>query len=269
MLMGKPLRTRIGFTALWIALLPAVAAAIEWPQLALAPAITGFSQPVHITNAGDGSGRLFVVEQGGTIRIVKSGVLQGTAFLDIHTRISCCGERGLLSVAFPPSYTSKGYFYVYYTNTAGDLVIARYFVTATPDVADANSEVILLTIGHPINSNHNGGQNYGWRIMEGFHCYNAASCDMSGLTLPVSEYSHAQGDCSVTGGFVYRAAQFARMQGIYFYARSGQPSASKLVCVKTQPSFASRVLAFPSAALPARPCVSFGTAGTPVPSSST
>ena len=62
-----------------------------------------------------------------------------------------------------------------------------------------------------------GGENYGWRIMEGQHCYNPANCSPTGLTLPVVEYSHAEG-CSITGGAVYRGSRFVRMQGVYFYA---------------------------------------------------
>jgi glucose/arabinose dehydrogenase len=62
-----------------------------------------------------------------------------------------------------------------------------------------------------------GGENYGWRIMEGFHCYNASSCNQNGLTRPVLEYSHAGGACSITGGYRYRGARFPRMSGIYFY----------------------------------------------------
>jgi glucose/arabinose dehydrogenase len=62
-----------------------------------------------------------------------------------------------------------------------------------------------------------GGENYAWRIMEGAHCYNAASCNTTGLTLPVVEYNHSLG-CSVTGGAVYRGQDYAGMQGIYFYA---------------------------------------------------
>lgn len=63
----------------------------------------------------------------------------------------------------------------------------------------------------------NGGENYGWRIMEGMHCYNSQSCNQSGLTLPVWEYSHADG-CSITGGFVYRGSTYPGLQGIYFFA---------------------------------------------------
>src|SRR5262245_47692637 len=113
---------------------------ITWPQISLASTVTGFNQPVHIANAADSSGRLFVVEQGGRIRLIKGGILQSTDFLNIASRVSCCGERGLLSVAFPPNYATRGHFYVYYTNTSGNIVIARYGLSANPDVADANSE---------------------------------------------------------------------------------------------------------------------------------
>src|SRR5262249_36681306 len=132
-----------------------------WPVISLTNSIGGFTNPVHVTNAHDGSGRLFVVDQNGHIKLVKGGVLQGTDFLDIHTKISCCGERGLLSVAFPPGYASKKYFYVYYTDTAGNIVVARYRLSQNPenlDVADPHSEQIVLTVPHPFNSNHNGGQ---------------------------------------------------------------------------------------------------------------
>jgi glucose/sorbosone dehydrogenase len=303
---------------------------LVWPQLTLIGTINGFSAPVHITSARDGSGRLFVVQQSGTIRIVKSGVPQPTPFVDISGRISCCGERGLLSVAFPPNYSQRQHFYVYYTNAAGNIVVARHGLISA-DVADPSTEAAtsILTIAHPTFSNHNGGQlafsptdgflylgtgdggsggdpnnnaqnpnallgkilridvesgastyvipptnpvipgatnpvneiwalgvrnpwrfsfdrqtsdlligdvgqgnyeevdfqpasstggqNYGWNIMEGFHCYNATTCNMTGLTLPVVEYDHSQGDCSITGGFIYRGTQFPRMRGVYFY----------------------------------------------------
>jgi glucose/arabinose dehydrogenase len=323
---------------------------ISWPSITLVKETGGLSQPVHIAHAGDGSGRLFVVEQGGRIRIIKGGVLLTKPFLDIKSRVSCCGERGLLSVAFPPGYPSKGYFYVDYTNLSGDTVVARYRITSNPDVADPDSEEVILTVDQPY-PNHNGGQlafgpdgylyigmgdggdagdpqnkaqnpdsllgkilridveptqvispnyilylpivfggntpidnssyaipssnpytqtsgyrgeiwalglrnpwrfsfdrqtgdlyigdvgqgkreeidyqpaaspggeNYGWNIMEGSQCYNAASCDMSGLTLPVFDYStHSDGNCAVTGGMVYRGQDYPGMQGIYFYA---------------------------------------------------
>jgi glucose/arabinose dehydrogenase len=321
--------------------------ATDLPQIILGAQVPGFAQPVHVTGAGDGSGRLFVVEQPGRIRIVKNGLLLPTPLLDIsatavnfaHRRVRFGGEQGLLSVAFPPSFAQKRYFYVNYTRQPdGATVVARYFLTANPDVANPASEQVILTVAQPF-ANHNGGQlafgpvdgflyigmgdggsggdpnnlaqnladlsgnqrllgkmlridvesgftpyavpssnpllggrrseiwslglrnpfrfsfdsltgdlyigdvgqnlfeeidfqpaastggeNYGWRIMEGFSCFNTAnfgaplpSCNQSGLTLPVLAYAHAQGNCSVTGGTVYRGTSFSRMQGIYFY----------------------------------------------------
>jgi glucose/arabinose dehydrogenase len=299
------------------------------PQLSLVPIAGGFSHPVHITNAGDGSGRMFIVEQGGLIKIIKNGSSLPTPFLDVSSLlISSTGEQGLLSVAFPPGYADKKYFYIDYTGTEGigDTVIARYHATADPDIADPASAQTLLVVVQPF-TNHNGGQlafgpdgylyigmgdggsagdplnnaqnplsllgkilridvepnldpyisppsnpfignagyrseiwalglrnpwrfsfdrqtgdlyiadvgqdlyeevnvqpavstggeNYGWNIMEGFHCYNSASCNQSGLTLPVVEYGHSQGDCSITGGFVYRGGEFSALQGVYIY----------------------------------------------------
>ncbi len=133
---------------------------ITWPALALTPYVGGLVQPVAITHAGDNSGRLFVVERAGRIRIVKNGALVPTPFLDISSRVqSGYTEQGLLSVAFPPGYASKGYFYVDYTalTGVGDTVIARYRITANPDVADPNSEQVILKITQP-QVNHNGGQ---------------------------------------------------------------------------------------------------------------
>ena len=86
----------------------------------------GLTLPVHITHAGDGSGRLFIVERRGAIRIY-SGNLLNTPFLDISARVRSTGsEEGLLSVAFPPGYAQKGYFYVYYTNLNGDNQVSRF-----------------------------------------------------------------------------------------------------------------------------------------------
>jgi glucose/arabinose dehydrogenase len=289
--------------------------------------VSGLVNPIQITNAGDGSGRLFVVEQRGRIRIVKDGELAETSFLDIHDRVSCCNERGLLSVAFPASFATSGSFYVNYTDLAGDTVVARFQAPAgTPDIADPGSGKVLLTIPQPY-SNHNGGQiafsphdgylyvgmgdggdagdpqnngqspgsllgkmlridvesgaapyavppsnpftqtaayrgeiwavglrnpwrfsfdrdtgdlyigdvgqysweevdyqpaasaggeNYGWRRMEGMHCFKPADCDPTGLTLPVTEYGHGLG-CAVTGGYVYRGQEADDLRGWYLY----------------------------------------------------
>ena len=303
-------------------------AAAELPTLALGTPVRGFSLPVGVTNADDGSGRIFVVEQGGRVRIVKNGALLAAPFLNISNRVSTGGERGLLGLAFPPDYARKGYFYVNYTNTAGNTVIARYRRSATdPDAADASGEQVVVTIAQPFE-NHNGGQlafgprdrllyvgmgdggsggdpgnraqntqellgkilrldvetgrpytytvpasnpfvgrsgfrpeiwalglrnpwrfsfdrltadlfvadvgqeffeevnfqpassaggqNYGWKIMEGAHCFASAQCDRTGLTLPVVEYDHGLG-CSVTGGYVYRGNTYPRMRGLYIY----------------------------------------------------
>jgi glucose/arabinose dehydrogenase len=301
----------------------------QLPVLVLSSPIAGFTQPVSITHASDGSGRLFVVQQNGQVRIIRNGILSATPFLNISTRISTGGERGLLGLAFPPDFATKQYFYINYTNSVGNIVVARYRVpSGTPDVADSTTEQVVLEINHTQFSNHNGGQlafsardgflyigtgdggsggdpnnraqnrndllgkilridvetgspatytipasnpfvgttfrpeiwawgmrnpwrfsfdrqtndlyvadvgqgafeevnfqraasfggvNYGWRIMEGAHCFNPATgCNMTGLTLPVSEYSHSLG-CSVTGGYVYRGTAYPRMQGLYFF----------------------------------------------------
>jgi glucose/sorbosone dehydrogenase len=130
------------------------------PTLALQPMATGLSEPVSITHAGDGSGRLFIVQRGGRILVHDGTQVLPTPFLDIDARVnSGGGEQGLLGLAFHPSYASNGYFYVYYTRGNGDVIIARY--TATPpssNVANVNPEVILKTISHQQASNHNGGQ---------------------------------------------------------------------------------------------------------------
>jgi uncharacterized protein (TIGR03437 family) len=286
----------------------------------------GIDSPIAITHAGDGSGRLFVTEQRGRIRILQGSQLLAAPFLDIRPRVSCCGEQGLLSAAFHPNFETNGFFYVNYTNTAGDTVVSRFSVSANLDSADPASEVILLTVGQPF-SNHNGGQlqfgpdgylyiamgdggsggdpgnraqslgtllgkilridvnfgnpysipagnpfvntagarpeiwayglrnpwrfsfdrqtgdmfigdvgqnaveeidfqpassdggeNYGWRRLEGHQCFNPpAGCHDPSFTPPILQYTHASGNCSVTGGYGYRGAQFPQLWGIYFY----------------------------------------------------
>ncbi|HNB50529.1 MAG TPA: PQQ-dependent sugar dehydrogenase, partial [Anaerolineales bacterium] len=115
---------------------------------------TGYNSPILATHAGDGTNRVFVVEQGGAIRILG----QTNSFLDIHGRVGDEGnEQGLLGLAFHPDYEENGYFYVNYTDTNGDTVIARYTVSADdPNRADPTSELILLQIRQPY-PNHNGG----------------------------------------------------------------------------------------------------------------
>jgi len=302
-----------------------VTSGAEWPEIDLSERWSGFSQPVQMLHAGDGSGRLFVVEQAGRIRLIDDGVVAAAPFLDISDRVSCCGERGLLGLAFPPGFSSKRHFYVNYTDASGDTVVARYRLTGNPSVADRSSEEVILTIDQPY-SNHNGGQlsfgpdgylyigtgdggsagdpqnnaqdrlsllgkllridvesgaepyaipesnpfanvddaqpeiwalglrnpwrfsfdastgdlfiadvgqrqyeevhvqpasstggeNYGWRVLEGSHCYESDSCDTTGLELPVFEYDHSLG-CAVTGGFVSRSGRWPRLDGVYLF----------------------------------------------------
>ena len=298
------------------------------PEIALALHMAGFNQPLNIAHAGDGSGRLFVVERGGRIRIIKDGAVLPTPFLDVSAKVRTAGgEQGLLGLAFSPDYASNGHFYVNYTDLQGTSVIARYSVSSNPDVADASSETVLLTLEQPY-ANHNGGhiafgpndgylyiafgdggsandplgsgqntdtllgkilridvesgvqpyaipatnpyaqtagyrpeiwalglrnpwrfafdrdtgdlyiadvgqtlweevnfqpasspggENYGWNIMEGAHCFQSVTCDTTGLTLPVVEYDHSLG-CSITGGVVYRGAAYPALRGAYLYA---------------------------------------------------
>jgi len=121
------------------------------------PVVTGLSSPVDITHAGDSSGRLFITLQGGRVVIFDGVQILSPPFLDINSLVSSGGERGLLGAAFHPNYVGNGFFYVSYTDTAGDSVIARYSVSLDPNRADPTSGVILLTIPQPF-SNHNGGQ---------------------------------------------------------------------------------------------------------------
>jgi glucose/arabinose dehydrogenase len=293
--------------------------------LSLGPVVSGLASVVDIQQPPDGTGRLFLVEQGGRIRVWTDTQLLATPFLDLSGRISTGGEQGLLGLAFDPAYAANGRFFVHYTDTAGNTVLARYTVSADPDVANPSSAVILLDVDQPY-SNHNGGQiafgpdgllymalgdggsggdpenraqdlsqllgkllridvstvpytvppsnpfvgvagargevwayglrnpwkfsfdrltgeawiadvgqsaweevnlapagvggqNYGWRLMEGAHCYNPASnCNDGSLTLPVLEYPHTAGNCSVTGGFRYRGGEFGRLHGTTLYA---------------------------------------------------
>lgn len=300
------------------------------PNVSLVLTVGGFVKPIGIAHAGDGSGRLFIVEQGGSVMIIKNGAMLATPFLNISSLLkSSAGEQGLLGIAFPPGYgPGKRYLYTNYTGTrgVGDTVVARFQTTVDPDVADPASGQTLLTVVQPF-TNHNGGQlafgpdgylyiglgdggsggdpfnnaqnplsllgkvlridvesqsggysipptnpfadnaayrpeiwslglrnpwrfsfdrgtgdlfvadvgqnlyeevniqtaassggeNYGWNIMEGLRCYNAAICDRTGLTLPAAEYDHSGGNCSITGGFVYRGSEFPSLQGIYLF----------------------------------------------------
>ncbi|MBP9074744.1 MAG: PQQ-dependent sugar dehydrogenase, partial [Caldilineaceae bacterium] len=313
-------------------------------QVGLDAVVTGFTRPIAIEQP-PGEDRLFVAEQAGRIYIVpmtSTVPITGTVsppFLDITDRVRCCGEQGLLGMAFPPDYATKGHFYINYTDALSRTVVARFSLLATPGApggvnfdpnqADPSSEQQLLVIDQPFQ-NHNGGQiafgpdgylyiglgdggsggdplgngqnpgtllgkilrmdsegppdpdlayaipptnpftqtvgtrpeiwatglrnpwrfsfdpqtgdlfmgdvgqnqveeinrqpaaslggeNYGWNVMEGTHCYNTADCDPAGLTLPIHDYAHTQGNCSVTGGFVGRNLDQPGLWGRYLF----------------------------------------------------
>ena len=291
---------------------------------------SGLDAPIFLT-APPGDSRLFILERPGRIRVLQNGNLLGTPFLDIRPLTTTSGERGLLSLAFHPQYASNGYFFIYYTNLAGDIVIERRQVSAgNANVADPLSALTILTIPHPTFNTHYGGllsfgpdgyltagtgdggsagdppgnaqntnvllgkllrldvnastvaqpyaippgnpfagtlggraeiwayglrnpwryafdvpaqllyiadvgqanweevdvrpvgqagNNYGWNIMEGLHCYNSASCNQAGLVLPAIEYGHdTAGGCSITGGYVYRGTALPELAGQYLYS---------------------------------------------------
>ena len=120
--------------------------------------VDGLERPVAVRNAGDGSGRLFIVEQPGRIRILRGGALLPTPFLDIRDRVGdSANEQGLLGLVFHPDYVNNGRFFVNYTDLAGDTVVAEYTRSANdPDLSNPSSEAIIMTIAQPY-SNHNGG----------------------------------------------------------------------------------------------------------------
>src|SRR5687767_5916540 len=139
------------------------------PAITPQPFISGLSAPVEVAHANDGTGRLFVVEQAGRIRVIRNGALLAAAFLDLRPAVGgpvrSGGEQGMLGLAFHPAYVANGRFFVFYTrNLAGDnvgseIVIAEYTVSSgNPDVANVASGQVLLVIPHPEHANHNGGK---------------------------------------------------------------------------------------------------------------
>ena len=143
--------------SLLVSLLVLVAVALS----AAAPAVTlgansisldkvvgGLKSPTQITNANDGTDRLFVVEQRGTIRVIKGGVLQPGYFLDIRSKVADGGERGLLGLAFHPNFKSNHRFFVYYTRNGGDIVVSRFTTNSARTRASASTAKPLLLIEH-------------------------------------------------------------------------------------------------------------------------
>ncbi|WP_119065430.1 PQQ-dependent sugar dehydrogenase [Aggregatilinea lenta] len=294
---------------------------------------SGFTHALYMTSAGDGTGRIFVVQQTGVIQVLNSDYSAAGTFLDVSERISREAltdnytERGLLGLAFPPDYAESGVFYINYTDVNGNTVLARYSVTDDPNVADPASEQIILQQEQPY-SNHNGGhlafgpdgylymalgdggsggdpegnaqnlgtllgsiiridvtnppdgqgygipddnpfvgdssqrgeiwawglrnpwrfsfdratgdlyiadvgqdvyeevnfqpadstggENYGWNAYEASHAYSGGD-PASDVVMPIAEYAHSDGSCSVTGGYVYRGTTVPELDGTYFY----------------------------------------------------
>lgn len=132
------------------------------PILSFNATQSGFSSPVDIANAGDGSDRIFFVERAGVIKIIQGSTTLATPFLDISSQVGCCGERGLLGLAFHPAYASNGYFFVNYTDNNGDTQISRFTVDPSdPNKALVASQLSILKIDQPF-ANHNAGDlNFG------------------------------------------------------------------------------------------------------------
>jgi glucose/arabinose dehydrogenase len=142
--------------ALWRTEWVVAANTSEGHPLRTVPLAEGLQQPTSIGHGGDGSGRLYVTEQPGTVRVLDGGELLAEPFLDLRDRTSCCGEQGLLGFAADPRFAENGRVYVHYTDAAGDVVVARF--TAGPDRrrADPASEVEVLRVPQP-GPQHNGG----------------------------------------------------------------------------------------------------------------
>src|SRR5262245_5661290 len=133
-------------------------ASAQTPVISLVEVFSGFARPVYFTNARDGTRRRFIVEQAGVIHVSQPGSGATAPFLDIQSRVLSDGEFGLLGLAFHPQYLTNGRFFVNYSRQPdGATVIAEFQVSSgNPNVADPNSEVVLLTIDQPYE-NHNGG----------------------------------------------------------------------------------------------------------------
>ena len=150
---------------LWLAFCAApLSAQNPLDNLRFEPVATRLRSPTFLTHAGDGSGRLFITQQEGELLVHSGSQLHMTPFLDISSKVTCCGESGLLSVAFHPDYEANGYFYVFYTGDSEqpdaifDSIVSRFQVSQeNPDRADPNSEKVILRVPQPTGG-HNAGQ---------------------------------------------------------------------------------------------------------------
>ena len=148
----------LGFTP-WLNQVEALSTGLDPNKMKFQMVASGLNQPLLLTNAGDGSGRAFIVERAGRILVLKKGSVLPTPFLDIHLIVNSSGdEQGLLALAFHPAYESNGKFYIVYTNQNNTLVLSQFTRSGTnPDQANPGSQIQLLTIAHPTFQNHNGG----------------------------------------------------------------------------------------------------------------
>ena len=302
-------------------------AALRTGQVAFRLVLSGLTSPTAIANAGDGTNRLFVVQQNGIVRVVANGRLQSGTFLDVRSvagGFSTGGERGLLGLAFHPSFESNRKLYAYYTDGTGDLVVSEFTANAARTAVSVSTADPIFDIEQSTYSNHDGGQlafgpdgylyvftgdgggggdplenaqnknsllgkvlrvsvsgngtygipadnpfvggtpghdavwdyglrnpwrasfdrangnlwiadvgqgsyeeinrepasspggvNYGWDCREGKHTFEGGC---SGYTDPIAEYTHAGGNCSVTGGYVYRGSLEPDLVGQYVLA---------------------------------------------------
>ena len=128
-----------------------------YAQIQLELVVENLTQPISLKNAGDGSGRLYVVEQGGRVKVIENGSVVSGNFLNISSQISTGGERGLLDIAFHPNYSQNGRLFTHYTDTGQDTVISEWQVNLQTGQVDTGSERIIITANQPYG-NHNGGQ---------------------------------------------------------------------------------------------------------------
>ena len=131
---------------------------VSWSEISIQVWAAGFERLVGITHAGDGSGRVFVIDQPGKIWIIENGLVNPQPFLDIQDKVKCCREEGLLGLAFPAAYADKAHFYVYYTRLDGNNQVSRFHLTEDGNRAEPDSEEEILLLHHPTYTNHNGGQ---------------------------------------------------------------------------------------------------------------
>jgi glucose/arabinose dehydrogenase len=135
-----------------VALASPASAALRLVQVA-----SGFNQPVHVASTPSERSRLYVVEQGGLVKVIERGRVLSTPFLDLRSRVVCCGEQGLLSLAFHPNYPTVRRVYVNFTNNSGDTRVIEYRVNAARTRAVLSTGRVLLRLDQPYD-NHNGGQ---------------------------------------------------------------------------------------------------------------